>query len=89
MNAPAFFFTKRVLRRFPLIRSRLAKSTTEEMNVLKQRYSVTSIRICSVMLYSRLVVGQIDAVRMDFRRQTAISVEMIFSDHDVSTIKLT
>jgi hypothetical protein len=41
------------------------------------------------MLYSRLVVGQIDAVRMDFRRQTAISVETIFSDRDVSTIKLT
>jgi hypothetical protein len=63
--------------------------TIEEIGVLERGLLAMSIAICFAMLYSRLELRQIKAVRMSAGRQTAIFVQAIFSEHTVSEVELT
>jgi hypothetical protein len=56
MNDPVNFFQMGIVQ-VPARRMRLAKSTSEEINLREYSLPATSIRIYSAILYSRLRLG--------------------------------
>jgi hypothetical protein len=73
----------------PARRMRLAKSTSEEINMWACSSPAKSIMIYSVILYSRLRLSQIECSQGGGGRQTAVFIQTIFSKYGVSTIGLT